>query len=507
MRYLLAIIAALVWCIAGPEPVAAQTVSPPPGATALVCAYNASIPAPVSGEFFYVQCDSSGNLITSGGGGTTYTFSTGLTNTANTITLGDTDLTYSAGIETLGKAGTTVGEYCLANATSGTVCIEPTTGALGTSVATLPANTGTVAEDNINNNFSVGQTMPSLVLSSTPLAVAYGGTGSTTGIIPVTINAQTGTSYTFLASDQGKLVTASNTAAQAYALPQATGSFAAGFSFAVQNTNTGIVTITPTTSTINGKSTLLLYNGQGVNLVSDGTNWQIADGGNGSLGLSATINNNATLYAASANILQQYNSTSPQVFRVYNSYTDASDGEWGGFDWTATSNILSIGAFKNGTGTLRNITLLANSVVSIGATANLAVSGGNHGLSLATNNGSMAIQIGGAGTHYFGLAPTTNDAMALGYNNSGAGSAVFTSVLTITDNAAITLAPNNGQVAITGVISTSGYTVASLPSGVQGDRGYVTDQLTACVAAGVAVTGGGSVVCPVFYNGSAWVGD
>ena len=60
-----------------------------------------------------------------------------------------------------------------------------------------------------------------------------------------------------------------------------------------------------------------------------------------------------------------------------------------------------------------------------------------------------------------------------------------------------------------GVASISGgFTVATLPaSPPTGSRGYVTDQLTACVAAGVALVGGGSVVCPAFYNGTAWVGD
>lgn len=43
--------------------------APTPGTAALVCAYNSSIPAPTSGTFAYVQCDSTGKLITSGGGG------------------------------------------------------------------------------------------------------------------------------------------------------------------------------------------------------------------------------------------------------------------------------------------------------------------------------------------------------------------------------------------------------------------------------------------------------
>lgn len=41
----------------------AQVYTGPPNPTALVCAYNASIPTPVAGRFFYVQCDSQGRII------------------------------------------------------------------------------------------------------------------------------------------------------------------------------------------------------------------------------------------------------------------------------------------------------------------------------------------------------------------------------------------------------------------------------------------------------------
>lgn len=50
------------------------------------------------------------------------------------------------------------------------------------------------------------------------------------------------------------------------------------------------------------------------------------------------------------------------------------------------------------------------------------------------------------------------------------------------------------------------YTVSGLPTGVQYARVFVTDQLTSCPAIGAALTGGGSVVCPAYYNGAAWVG-
>jgi hypothetical protein len=56
-----------------------------------------------------------------------------------------------------------------------------------------------------------------------------------------------------------------------------------------------------------------------------------------------------------ANILALRNGTSAQTFRIYNTYTDASNGEWGGFNWTDVANVLSIGTKANGTGSTRNL--------------------------------------------------------------------------------------------------------------------------------------------------------
>ena len=47
------------------------------------------------------------------------------------------------------------------------------------------------------------------------------------------------------------------------------------------------------------------------------------------------------------------------------------------------------------------------------------------------------------------------------------------------------------------------YTVATLPVGTAGDTAYVTDATSPTYLG--ALTGGGSVKCPVFYNGTTWV--
>lgn len=87
------------------------------------------------------------------------------------------------------------------------------------------------------------------------------------------LNAQTGTTYTLLSSDGGKFVTFANAGSVAVTVPQATGSFAAGYGTNLYNNGAGVATLTPTTSTIAGLTSLPLQPGQGISLASDGTNY------------------------------------------------------------------------------------------------------------------------------------------------------------------------------------------------------------------------------------------
>lgn len=91
------------------------------------------------------------------------------------------------------------------------------------------------------------------------------------------VRAVTGTTDTILSTDFSKMVTYSNASSIAVTLPQAgSGSpaaFVSGFYFDVQNLGAGTVTITPTTSTINGGATLVLLSGQYTTIFSNGTNY------------------------------------------------------------------------------------------------------------------------------------------------------------------------------------------------------------------------------------------
>ncbi|OGT01869.1 MAG: hypothetical protein A2143_02295 [Gallionellales bacterium RBG_16_57_15] len=69
--------------------------------------------------------------------------------------------------------------------------------------------------------------------------------------------------------------------------------------------------------------------------------------------------------------------------------------------------------------------------------------------------------------------------------------------------ASVTTLNASGAISATTTLKSGGYTVATLPAGTAGMRTYVTDATAPTWLS--ALTGGGAVVCPVFYNGTAWV--
>lgn len=93
------------------------------------------------------------------------------------------------------------------------------------------------------------------------------------------VNAQSGVSYTVAASDRGKLVTFNNAGAVAVTLPIATGAgFPAGWYAEFENIGAGTVTITPTTSQINGGASITLKQYQSIKVISDATNYWALEG-------------------------------------------------------------------------------------------------------------------------------------------------------------------------------------------------------------------------------------
>ena len=197
-----------------------------------------------------------------------------------------------------------------------------------------------------------------------------------------------------------------------------------------------------------------------------GSNMQMSSGVslNWASGTAGSTSADLQLFRDAANTLAQRNSTNAQTFRLYNTYTDASNYERLGVNWA--SNRIQIFAENAGTGSLRAIDIAGNSI-SLRPNGN-------------SDTGRVNIQVNNI------IAPQTDNAIDLGVASTNRfKNAYFSGVV------------NTGQ------ISTTGYTVATLPAGVVGMRAYVTNALAP--AYGVAVAGGGAVTIPVFYNGTAWI--
>jgi len=187
----------------------------------------------------------------------------------------------------------------------------------------------------------------------------------------------------------------------------------------------------------------------------------------------------------------------------------------GAFSTLSTSGLYSANAGLS-IPTGQSITGAGTAAISGFASASLGAISGTTGV-FSTNAGSLTV--GSAGG--YGVLAGVGGAFSLYINSSTRGGAgktasgaavlatdapvYFTDSTTTTIRAVI----SSTGLAVTGALSatttskTGGYTVATLPAGVVGMHAYVTDA-TAPTYLG-ALTGGGAVTAPVFYNGAAWV--
>jgi len=146
----------------------------------------------------------------------------------------------------------------------------PTFITCGTGLTCAPTNP-------INGIGTISQTSPG-VTSVGSGACLTGGPITTTGTLSgaAGVDRRTTTSEAIVNGDQCKLVTFNNASPVAATIPQAGvgGLFNSFWSAQFLNLGTGAVTITPTTSTINGAATLVLLTGQGCGVYSDGSNYE-----------------------------------------------------------------------------------------------------------------------------------------------------------------------------------------------------------------------------------------
>lgn len=162
---------------------------------------------------------------------------------------------------------------------------------------------------------------------------------------------------------------------------------------------------------------------------------------------------------------------------------------------------------------------LAGAFTTLTTTANTALVGTTIPLKVSNNEGEHFrvsqwtgsatvvnyISVGGSptGSACYMTTSGTDATIELQINSKGGGAILIRPGASTVGNFSSTGLAVTGAVSATTTIKTGGYTVATLPAGVVGDRAYVTDA-TAPTYLG-ALTGGGAVVCPVFKNASAWV--
>jgi len=155
-----------------------------------------------------------------------------------------------------------VASFGFSGSTSGTTTVQATAIA-GTTTLTLPAATDTL----------VGKATTDTLTNKTLTSPVINGATIGTSIINLAINAQTGTTYTPVLADNGKLVTLSNASAITLTVPtNASVAYATGAQINIEQIGAGQVTIVGDTGvTVNGTGTKLRTQWSAATLVKLGT--------------------------------------------------------------------------------------------------------------------------------------------------------------------------------------------------------------------------------------------
>ena len=156
-----------------------------------------------------------------------------------------------------------VASFGFSGSTSGTTTVQATAVA-GTNTLTLPAT---------SNDTLVGKATTDTLTNKTLTSPVINGATIGTSIINLAINAQTGTTYTPVLADNGKLVTLSNASAITLTVPtNASVAYATGAQIDIEQIGAGQVTVVGDTGvTVNGTGTKLRTQWSAATLVKLGT--------------------------------------------------------------------------------------------------------------------------------------------------------------------------------------------------------------------------------------------
>ena len=159
--------------------------------------------------------------------------------------------------------------------------------------------------------------------------------------------------------------------------------------------------------------------GSRVGYFASGFFW--ADGNFGLLNNGAGLvwNGDTSFLRESANTLAQRNSTNAQTFRLYNTYTDASNYERLSIDWSTTANTATIVTQNAGTGSARTLAIGQDLYVN---TVRVGLGGGSVSTNTAVGQGAInATATGGTnvavgGNTLYRLSSGSGN-LAIGYNS------------------------------------------------------------------------------------------
>ncbi len=269
------------------------------------------------------------------------------------------------------------------------------------------------------------------------------------------------------------------------------------------NTGTGALTVTKINGSTPGAAALL---GVGAGLSSSGGNIVLGDGvgftynattpgisiTGGSVAASAPVLQATQTWSTTGTyVLDTINVTNSGPANAASTLINRSVGGVSQFSVTRAGNVNAVGTIAGNVITGTALVQTAGAAGAFSFTGSTRLVGPTNGQltitdALTTSLGVIQVNFGGATSAF----PAWKRA-------------ALSTIL------AARLADDSTDAPITALtIKTAGFTVGALPAaGTAGRRAYVTDQLTTCAVAGAALTGGGAVVCPVFDNGVAWVGD
>jgi len=203
-------------------------------------------------------------------------------------------------------------------------------------------------------------------------------------------------------------------------------------------------------------------------------------------GAASTYTNASTLYVAGAPVA----STNVTITNPYSLYVNGGNSFFGG-SVTATS---FSGAGTGLTGTA--------SALNIGGNAATVTNGVYTNVSnTLTGATPLLISSSSTGTAPFRSINSNASGSAATFGGGDATHAVID--IRSAAGAGAALIYGDGSAIFNAPVKAGGYTVATLPTGVVGQMTYVTDALAPSYL--VTIVGGGSIVTPVFYNGTTWV--